>query len=47
MTQAQINKKEYAKRQEANLNIVRETLKQNRRKRKCKHCEEKIVYAGD
>ena len=47
MTQAQINKKEYAKRQEANLNIVREILKQNRSKRKCKHCEEKIVYAGD
>tara|TARA_B100001996_G_scaffold20780_1_gene16688 strand:- start:805 stop:1029 length:225 start_codon:yes stop_codon:yes gene_type:complete len=49
MTQAQINKQEqdYAKRQEINLNIVRETLRQNRSKRKCKHCHEKITYAGE
>ncbi len=47
MTQAQINKQQYTKRQEINLNIVRETLKQNRSKRYCKHCEQKITYAGE
>ncbi len=46
-TQAQRNREEYNRTQEVNLNIVRETLRRNRSKRKCKHCYEKITYAGD